>query len=538
MKKQFLPKFGLARSLGTWGLLTLVTLVGPAPALGQGPIVPKPLQPKATAPAGQPIGTPAGGVPGKAAPPPTKPGEVDWRGLDEDGKRKGKPAASPVTALIENAPYRVEIASSDGQKVLITNAFTLERRRVLQVGSVAGFGFSGDGTWLYVATSQGEVTAVDAETAKTQPLGRAALRAGEVIVDLLGAGDATSQDLTLLIGQGNAPTPGNCSPYTGQRRVRIRRDNSQPGPIKQESHEGWPNEALRQQLTAVSPNTKYKVTAAAGALMATGRFGGGDLRIHRTPVPPALVDLDWMRDSNGLIGTWPRKADHGCPHLLSLRAWRAGIDKGKEPGWHEWNLPETIQVVPGDRQRALSWAADGMRFVAVAPAGVMLVEPAPRFRGVLALVAPPSTVWPKLRPGVRALATVAGGNLRLAELMMEQGDLDAATKQLAVDGRGGGPDVTRLQGRLTKLIALRERRAQEWQVPLDDLRSQKSGKQGVPLPVQPTPTPGVAPAIPPTPSAATPTAPAAKAANPAPRQGSAPAIPTGGADDDAASPEK
>jgi hypothetical protein len=492
-----------------WIVLTAMALS--AEVRAQAPIVPRPAQPKPATPAQKP---PAGqkppaikekpGIPGTKVPPPvTPPGEVDWRGLEE-GHKSGHHGPSPVTALIKNAPYRVEIATTDGAKVLMTNAFTLERRRVYEAPAIAGMAFSADGAWLYVVTGAGEVLAVDADTARTQPLGKLVFKPGEVVVDVLGAGTLETADLTVLLGQGPEPVLGQCGVWTGQRRARLHRDFAIKTPVKPELKDGWPEEANTPRLAAVSPNTKYRVTIQGGSLLAAGRFGGGDFKLNRTAVPPGVTDLDWMRDSEGLVATWPRRAQGGCKHLVGLRAWRHPGEKSKESGWNEWTLTETVEVVRGDLTRGVQWAPDGMRLLGVDVRGVLLIEPAPRFRGPLALVAPPSRLWPKLRPGVRALASTAGGALRLTELLMEQGDLDAARKQLAMDGTAGGPDVQRLQQRLVKLEEVRLRRAEELHLDLNELRSQKMPRSS--KPALPQPEAGDEPAVQP-PGAPTPVVP-------------------------------
>lgn len=477
-----------------WPTNLLMTLALALPLHAQEPIVPRPVQPKAPMPAPRPaVPAQKPAVPGqrpaipgpKPAPPATPPGEVDWRGLEE-GHKTGHHAASPVTALIKNAPYRVEIATTDGAKVSITNAFTLERRRVYEAPAILGLAFSPDGAWLYVVNGAGEVLAVDVDSARTQPLGKVALKAGEVVVDVVGAGSMEAPDATVLLGQGPEPVLGQCGAWTGPRRARLHRDPTVKSPGKPEWKDGWPDDASTPRLAAVSPNTKYRVTIQGGNLLAAGRFGGGDFKLNRTQVPGNVTDLDWMRDSEGLVATWPRRAQGTCRHLLGLRAWRHPGEKSKESGWNEWTLSETVEVVRGDLPRAVQWAPDGMRLMGVDARGVLLIEPAPRFRGPLALVAPASKLWPKLRPGVRALASTAGGALRLTELLMEQGDLDAARKQLALDGAAGGPDVQRLQQRLAKLEEVRLRRAEELHLDLNELRSQKMAR---PKPAEPQPSP-------------------------------------------------
>jgi hypothetical protein len=126
----------------------------------------------------------------------------------------------------------------------------------------------------------------------------------------------------------------------------------------------------------------------------------------------------------------------------------------------------------------------------VEPRGVVLVEPSPRFRGPLALIAPPSKLWPKFRPGVRSLPASAQPAQRHAELLLEQGDLDGATKLL----RGvKESDAKALFVRLKKLEEVRLRRSEELQLDVAELRSDKSQHSApkpavaVPLPVAQTP---------------------------------------------------
>lgn len=479
-------------------LLTSLSLTEVAVAQ-QPPIVPRPAQPKGPVQPPRP-GQPQPPRPGQPQPPKpgqpqATPGEVDWRGLEEGGHKSGHRAPSPITALIKNAPYRVEIATTDGNKVLMTNAFTLERRRVYAApaepggnpGTIAGMAFSADGAWLYVVTDAGEVLAVDADTAKAQTLGRLAWKAGETVVDVIGAGGLESPDLTVLLGQGPAPVLGQCLTWSAPRRARLHRDATAPKgtPVAAQWKDGWPDATPAQRLAAVSPNTKYRISVQNGALLAAGRFGGGDFKLNRTPVPAGVSDLDWMRDSEGLVATWPRRGQGGCKYLLGMRSWRHPRDKSNESGWKEWTLPETVEIQRGDLPRGVQWAPDGMRLQGVDVRGVLLIEPAPRFRGPLALVAPPSKLWPRIRPGVRALASTATGALRFTELLMEQGDLDAARRQLATDGAAGGPEVARLRDRLAKLEEVRLRRAEELHLDVNDLRSEKVAHPATP--VQPGP---------------------------------------------------
>ncbi len=446
-------------------------------------------QPVVPTPAGQKTGQPKPVVPiGKPAPPQAAPGEIDWRGLDEDARRKQRASVGTIAPLVKNAPYRIEVASADATKISITNAFTLERRRLLEAPIVHGFAFSKDGAWLYAVHANValklELSAVDVDTAKVNPFGTLDLQANEVVVDVLGDGSLTNYDVTLLIGAGAAPNTSGCGTWTGQRRVRIRKDPAGKALAKMEARAGWPDTAAGGNLGSTAPNTKYRIGLANGSLLAFGRFGGGDLKLNRSAVPAGVFHLEWMGDSDGVAALYPRQAAAHCVQHVGVRAYRRG--DGKTPGWAEWTLPDPIDIARRDLARRPDWTPDLMRLIGVEPRGIVLIEPAPRFRGQVALIAPPSTLWPLVRPGARPLATTASGGLRMAELLMEQGDLDTAQKTLAKDGKAGGPDVNKLQARLKKLLEVRQRRAQELQLDVRDLRSDKSGP---PQPAKPVAKP-------------------------------------------------
>jgi hypothetical protein len=409
--------------------------------------------------------------------------------------------------MVKNSPYRIEIVTASADKVLITNAFTLERRRVFEAPGIAAVAFSPDGTWVYVAQAAGELTAVNADRANTEVMGKLALEPGEVVVELIGLGGAEELAAAVLVGVGPAATPGSCGEWKGHRRVYVHKSAVARGPGRQEAKDGWPDQTSAHRTAAVSPNTKYRLSIVGGGLTAAGRFGSGDQRIHRSPVPVAANDLEWMRDSLGVAISWPRKALAGCGHRVGMRFYRRPTQANAAPGWDEWTLPDNVEVVRGDLPgQSPPWTPDGMRLVGVDPRGVVLIEPAPRFRGQLALIAPASTVWPKVRPGVRPLASSAPGALRLAELLMEQGDLDQASQQLA--GAPAGAETGRLRSRLNALIEVRARRAQELQVDGRELRSDRSGPPQPPAPLT-TPTAPVQPAPPPAEAPAGTAAPAA-----------------------------
>lgn len=479
------------RKFAPW--LALSALTCTSLALAQ-PVVPRPAGPR-------PATAVAPGVRPPPPPPVAKPGEPDWRGIGEEGKPKKKPT-SAVSDMVKNAPYRIEVVTASADKILITNAFTLERRRVFEAPGIAAVAFSPDGTWVYVAQATGEMTAVNADRANTESMGKLTLGPGEVVVELIGLGGAEELAATVLVGVGPAAAPLSCGQWKAERRVVVHKAPGAKGPGRQEAKDGWPDLTSARRTAAVSPNTKYRLAIAGGGLTAAGRFGSGDQRIHRSPVPVAANDLEWMRDSLGVAVSWPRKAQAGCGHRIGMRFYRRPTQASAAPGWDEWNLPDNVEVVRGDLPgQSPPWTPDGMRLVAVDPRGVVLIEPAPRFRGQLALIAPASSVWPKVRPGVRPLASSAPGALRLAELLMEQGDLDQASQQLA--GAPAGAETSRLKTRLNALVETRTRRAQELQVDGRELRSDRSGPPQPPTPppqpstpVQPLPEPPDAPQTP------------------------------------------
>jgi hypothetical protein len=466
-------------------LPAVVAACFPFTVLAQGPLVPKPVAPR---PAGaKPVAPPstvgAGQASGQRPPPPqTKPGEVDWRGLEE-GKKPGKPAESPVTALVQNAPYRIEIATTDGRKVSLTNAFTLERRRIYEAEGIAGLAFSPDGHWLYVATNRGGVVAVQADSAQVVPVATLQLQPGEAIVELAGAGGVAAIDLTVVLGQGPVQ-PAVCPPWQQLRRARLKRDPVGAAVAKPVWADGGLPDNVPSKLAAGAPNTRFTVSVQSGNLQVRGQFGNGDWRMNRTPLPADVSYVQWQRDSQGVVALWPRKTRGGCKRLWGLRAWRNS--PGKEQGWVEWTLPEQVDLIRGDLARPAEWTPDGMRLIGVEPRGVVLIEPAPRHRGPVALVAPPSTVWPRVRPGVRPVPATVSGNLRLLELLLEQGDLDAAAKHLAIVGKAGGAEVDRLRKRLAHLEETRQRRVDELRATLEELRSDKAPPVALPQASSPT----------------------------------------------------
>ncbi len=464
------------------------------------PIVPRPAQPQLKVP--PPV------VPGQAVRPmpPHDPNEIDWRGLGEGPKKKLGGHDSAVADLIRNAPYRVEVATTDGTKLSLTNALTLERRRVFDGPTVAGFGFAPDGAWLYVATNDGELFAVEPDSAAVEKIGKVPMAAEQVIVELVGGGSATQHEFTLWLAKGPAPATGTCPGWRDLQRVHVRHTPGARGAAIAPAQPGWaePPEAGRTNPT--SPNTKYRAQIDNGALLAVARFGGGQFKLNRTALPNNVTDLQWMRDSDGVVGTFARKPASGCRQRPGVRVWRDD-NRSNAVGWQEWTTPENLDIARPDVHAGLQWAPDGMRLLGTDPRGVVLIEPSPRFRGPVALIAPPSKLWPKFRPGVRSLPASAAPAYRHAELLLEQGDLDAAAKLL----RGvKEADAKALVQRLKKLDDVRLRRSEELQLDLADLRSDKSQHSPTkPPPVvpqvvglPPAATPAVAPPAPVTPGGA------------------------------------
>ncbi len=383
----------------------------------------------------------------------------------------GSPTAV-ATRLMANSPYKVEIASSDGSKVLITHALTLERRRLWERPGIGALAFSPDGAWLYAVTHSGEVVAIDSDSGKVTAVGRVPVRAGERVVDASGLGPADHYAISVVIASPGGG-PKACPQWTAPRRVVLRRPIAGGG-AQLEAREGWPDDQRTARLSAISPNTRHKATLAGPALLSEGRFGAASGPISKAPLPAGAFQIDWMRDSAGLAVFYPRRTPGSCPAALGARFFRH-----EASGWSEWTLPDGVELARGN----LPWsgpaaAPDGMRWLGVEARGVVLVEPSPRFRPKVALVAPPSVVWPKLRPGVRGLPALAGGPLRLAELLMESGDLDAAEDELQRQGPGvTAAALARVRARLAKLQQVRLRRATELGLAADDLRSRK----GTPL---------------------------------------------------------
>lgn len=378
--------------------------------------------------------------------------------------------AQLAARLMQSAPYRVEIASSDGSKLLITNGLTLERRRLLEKKGLTALAFSPDGAWLYAVTSAGEAWAVDPDGGKILLVGTVPVASGDVVVDAMGLGPADQLAVQVVLARGGPATKG-CANWTAPRRVVLRKGLEPGAQTRMEARPGWPEDRRSPRLAAISPNTRIKAAVIGPILQGEGRFGAASGQISRSALPMGTFAIEWMRDSAGVAVYYPKAAARGCKYRLGLRSFRS--DDGK--GWTEWTLPDGVELQRGDQPWVdASVAPDGMRWLATDARGVVLVEPLPRFRGKVALVAPTSVIAPKLRPGVRALPSLVGGSLRLAELLLETGDLDAAAAELALqEGKAAPAELVTLRKRLTKLEEVRERRAAELGLSLDDLRSAK-----------------------------------------------------------------
>ncbi len=407
--------------------------------------------------------------PEPAAKPEAKP--VDWRGLDRlgpDGKRvkRDKPPPNPVQQLVQNAPYRVHVATTDGTAVKITDAYTLERRRVFSAPGVVGLAFSSDGHWLYVAHGAGRavvVSAVAVRSAKARRLATLTLGKGEALAELRGHGKADAPGFTALLGRGKPWRPdAPCSRWRGLRAVRWR---TVRGALKSDAPSDLSVLRFPTRTRQVSPNTRYTVELDGG-LKIHGRFGGGNKvsRLDKGALPRGSFALRWARDSRGVFVVQRRARRDGCAHLKGIAGFRQPASQyaswKTQRHWPRWVAPGDVQLVRGDLgHQDLSWSPDGMRMVGVTAAGVVLVEPTPRGEAHVVQIAPPSAAWPAVRPGVRSLA-MGKGALRHAEILLEQGQLDAAAKRLA--GGEAGPEKARLAARLEKLRRVRARRAAEF----------------------------------------------------------------------------
>ncbi|MBM4344206.1 MAG: hypothetical protein FJ100_12630 [Deltaproteobacteria bacterium] len=401
---------------------------------------------------------------------------------------------------LEATPYRLEVATSDGSKVLVTDMLTLERRRVHEAPGLAALAFSPGGQWLYAVGAQGLVTAIDPDKAKASQVAQVAIKPGEAVVDVVGLGPLDQWAVAVVVATGIPSPTGRCTAWRNPRRVVVRKAIDGREPAVVESKDGWPDDQRVPRLAAISPNTRYRAQVMGPVIQNEGRFGAASGQITRTALPTGVFALQWMHDSAGLGVVHAKKPLNGCMARSGLRVLRD--DGPAKPGWDEWNLPDAVELVRGDQP----WLAplptdDAMHWVGVEARGVVLVEPVPRFRGKLALVAPPSALWPKVRPGTRPQASLVGGPARLTELLMETGDLDAAEDELArLEGRTPPAAIAKLRARLDKLVDVRGRRAAELGVALDEMRSKKGLPAPKPLPAKATDTDAVEPANAPTPS--------------------------------------
>ena len=391
--------------------------------------------------------------------------------------------------MVQNAPYRIHVASSDGQKVTITDAFTLERRRVFAGGPILGMAFSSDGHWLYVVHGAGEVTAVELRSAKRRRLGRANLRAGEAVVEVRGHGNRERPYVTVVLGKGKPASPGGkCTSIRMTRRVRLQQ---RPGKPVRVIVEKGPHELKRRlRRRGTSPNTRMLVELDGG-LISRAKLGSRSGRLNGKPLPARSAGIVWMRDSRGIFVIARRKRARGCAYGLTLRSYRQPDSQRpswkRQHDWHEWTLPTSVQIVRGDlAHEDPQWTPDGMRLIGHGPGGVVLIEPNQRFRGHVSIIAPRSKLWPVVRPGVRSLA-MGAGSLRMAEILLEQGDLDAAAAMIVGEKKGSKTDLARLRKRLMRLQAVRNRRAKEFGLPLSALRSGRA-ETAPGLPVAGTPT--------------------------------------------------
>ncbi len=407
------------------------------------------------------------------------------------------PAADKSAArlrTLEATPYRREVATSDGSKVLVTDMLTLERRRVFEASGVAALAFSPGGQWLYAVGAQGLVTAIDPDKAKATPVAQVVLKPGEAVVDAVGLGPLDQWAVAVVIASG-APSPaGRCTTWKNPRRVSVRKAIAGKEPAALEAKDGWPEDQRTPRLAAISPNTRFRAQVMGPVIQNEGRFGAASGQITRTALPTGVFALQWMHDSAGLGVVYAKKPVNNCTARAGLRVLRD--DGPGKPGWDEWNLPDAVEMVRGDQP----WLSplptdDAMHWVGVESRGVVLVEPVGRFRGKLALVAPPSALWPKFRPGTRPQASLVGGPARLTELLMETGDLDAAEDELPkLEGRVPPAAIAKLRTRLDKLADVRNRRAAELGVALDEMRSKKGLPAPKPLPAKGTDTDAVEPA--------------------------------------------
>lgn len=386
-----------------------------------------------------------------------------------------KPAATKglsmaeANALFQRASGRVEVASSDGTQVLITNAFTLERRKVAELPQVVSLAFAPDGSQLHAVTATGAWHAIDPDKATVRLLGNLPLQDGEVVVHSEGATVAGGDALIVHVHSGPALVLGQCAD-AGLRVLQVQRVGS--GAVSGQPHNP---KARPQRLAAGSPNTRYSAAVQGSNLTLSGHFGAGSGKANTSPVPAGLFRISWLRDSSGLTGLFSRPGKEACKHRLGSRFWLRGSG-----GWQEWTVPDDAELVRGDiADVEPELAADNQRLIAWTADGIYLAEPVVRFRGHLAKIAPPSVVLPRVRPGLRPLATRLQGFGRLVEHIAEMGDLDLAEAQLATLPPTDKQRIS-LSARVAKLREVRARRAKEWQLAESELRSDKGAEGYVP----------------------------------------------------------
>ena len=468
---------GLRLSSLPFGVAVLVTValaLGPASARAK--------------PEDKPDGKKPSTLPRPGKPEDRPEGEIDWRGLyrmDENGHtiKRDPPPPNPIRELAQSAPYRVHVASSDGKKLTITDAYTLERWRLLEDEAIAGYAFSNDGHYLYAVHGANVLSSVVVETGKASAMSRLELKEGEVVIEVIGHGNRGHRFVTVVVGQGPPPRVGQpCGSWRGLRRLRVRQRSSWPKATV--IVEKGPHDLRRKRRKkGTSPNTRYEVLLGS-QLMLNNKIGGGSVgKVNRKPLPPRALGFEWMRDSRGVVVKAAAPSLNGCRHRLTLRSFRQPATQRKawyrQRNWEAWQLPADVELVPGSMDHQdVEWTPDGMRVIGVQGGRAVLIEPLPRHRGHVSVITPPIALWPVVRPGVRSLAT-GTGVLRHAEILAEQGDLDSARRQLAAAlqkdaGKPSPEEVARLRKRLARLDSIRQRRAAELGESDASLRGQRA----------------------------------------------------------------
>ena len=434
--------------------------------------------------------------------------EIDWRGLhrmDERGhsiKRKTPKPPNPIRELAQSAPYRVHVATSDGLKVTITDAYTLERWRLFAASAIHGYAFSNDGYWLYIVHDAGVLSSIAVPTGKARKMATLPMAEGEVVVEVRGHGTRGHRFVTVVVARGPKPVLGQpCGKWTRYRRfsVRFKSNRTKATTVIEKG----PHDLRRKRRRkGTSANTRYEVILGK-SLMLNNKIGGGSVgKLNRKALPRGSFAMVWMRDSRGVVVKHGRPAKNGCRYRMGLRSFRQPASQRaawkRQQRWPSWTLPADVQLVRGDlSHQDPSWAPDQMRLVGVRRGIPVLIEPVPRHRGHVAPIAPPTTLWPVVRPGVRALASGTGA-LRHAEILAEQGDLDSARRQLAAARtRIPKPEssaVAALTKRLAVLEEMRRRRALEFGLPDASMRGRREiPGPGAVLGAQARPTAGGAP---------------------------------------------